>query len=309
MSNLPWWFWFAVLDVQFWFVTIPCAIVLLIVGWYGAEWLGGVRWALFGATALLVLPFPVAAITIIVSGKIDATTYERTLDRDEIIAGLRLPAGSRIRFGDKAHATVSSIDLPHVVDIRGMRLIGRLRRYSHWRDTQLVWSGTLAEDQDADGLPCRGGAVGPDKDSFVFDGDGVQRCTLAAAHEFLGLKLPAGTTMLERGDDTKPFRLMLPPDLGVDLPALATSAPAGVTLSVANDGRLEGISSGHGQTIVVRSVPLNTKNFRLNGEQVVSESAQIRFSLPARYSRPGPWLGSICCPAVFQFLASSRTEL
>jgi hypothetical protein len=275
--RLPLWFWLAIFDVKFWFVTIPAAIVLAIVGWYGADWLGGLRWAMFGAVALLALPFPAAAVIFVIS-KIDSAAYWRPLDRDETVSGLQLPAGSRIRFGDKAHSSVVSIDLPHVTDIRGMRLVGKLTRYDRWRDIGQVWSGTLAEDQRVDGLPCRAGDVGPDKDSFVFDKDGiVQRCTLAAAHELLGLKLPPGTTVMERGNDNKPWRLLLPPNADVDIPALATTAPPGVTLSVANDGRLEGISSGHEQTIVVRGVPLNSKNFHLQGEQVVSELAEPFF--------------------------------
>jgi hypothetical protein len=269
--RLPWWFWLAVFDVQFWIVTIPAAIVLALVGWHGAGWLGGLRWAMFGAAALLALPFPAAAVVIVI-GQIKAAAYWRTLDRDETVAGLPLPAGSRICFGDKAHSSVVSIDLPHVINIRGMPLVGKLRRYDKWRDIREVWSGTLAEDQRIDGLPCRGGAAGPDKDSFVFDPDGiVQRCTLAAAHELFGLKLPPGTTMMERGNDNKPWTFMLPPDAGVYVAALATTAPPGVTLSVASDGRLEGISSGHGPTIIVRGAPLNSENFRVQGEQVVSE--------------------------------------
>lgn len=245
-------FWLAVFDFQFWFVTIPCAIVLAIVGWYGATWLGGMRWAMFGAAVLLALPFPAAAIAIVIAEIVNSATHWRTLDRDETVAGLQLPAGSRIRFGDKAHSTVSSIDLPHDTDIRGIRP----RINDRW-------------------LPCRGGAAGPDKDSFIFNKDSiVQRCTLAAAHELFGLELSRGTTMLERGNDNKPWTLMLPPDAAVYIAALATTAPPGITLSAAADGRLEGISSGHGQTIIVRGVPLNSKHFQLQGEQVVSELAE-----------------------------------
>jgi len=228
---------------------------------------------MFGAAALLALPFPAAAVAIVIA-QIKAAANWRTLDRDETVAGLPLPAGSRICFGDKAHSSVVSIDLPHAINIGGMRLVGKLTRYDKWGDIREVWSGTLAEDQRVDGLPCRGGAGGPDKDSFVFDKDGiVQRCALAAAYEFFGLKLPPGTTMMERGNDNKPWTLMLPPDAGAYIAALATTAPPGVTLSVAFGGRLEGISSGHGQTIIVRGVPLNSKNFRLHDEQVVSELA------------------------------------
>ena len=270
--RLPWWVWLGYLDVKFWFVTIPAAIVLAIVGWYGAKWLGGLHWALFGAAALLAMPFLAAAVIFVIS-EIKAAAYWRTLDRDETVAGLPLPAGSRIYFRDKAHSSINSIDLPHVTDIRGMRLVGKLKRYEKWSDSGPVWSGTLAEDQRLDGLPCLAGHVPFDKFGTIFDDDGiVQRCTLAAAHELLVLKLPRGTTVW-RGNDNKPWRLLLPADAGVDIPSLSTTAPSGVTLTVANDGRLEGMSSGDDQTIVVRGVPLNSMNFHLQGEQVISQLA------------------------------------
>jgi TolB-like protein len=44
-----------------------------------------------------------------------------------------------------------------------------------------------------------------------------------------------------------------------------------------SDGLLEGISSGHEQTIVVRGVPFNSKNFHLQGKRVVSELAEPYF--------------------------------
>jgi len=68
--------------------------------------------------------------------------------------------------------------------------------------------------------------------------------------------------------------LLLPANAGVYIPALATTAPPGVTLSIANDGRLLSIGSGHGQTIRVRGVPLNSKAFMLRGEIVASELAE-----------------------------------
>jgi hypothetical protein len=144
--RLRWWFWLAVFDVEFWFVTIPAAIVLAIVGWYGADWLGRLRWVAFGAVVLLALPFPAAAVIFVIR-KIRAAAHWRTLDRDETVAGLELPAGSRIRFHDKAHSSVASIELPRVTNIDGMRLEGRLTRYDEWRGFDQVWCGTLAADQ------------------------------------------------------------------------------------------------------------------------------------------------------------------
>ena len=85
-----------------------------------------------------------------------------------------------------------------------------------------------------------------------------------------GLKLPPDTTV-SRGNEEEPWSLLLPADSGVYLTALATTAPGGVTLEVANDGRLVRIGSGHGQTIIVRGLPLNSKMFELHGETVVSE--------------------------------------
>src|SRR5215475_7961057 len=64
--RLPWWFWFAVADVKFWYVTVPAAMVLALVGWYGADRLGGLRWVAFGGAAVLALPFPAAALLFIV---------------------------------------------------------------------------------------------------------------------------------------------------------------------------------------------------------------------------------------------------
>jgi hypothetical protein len=256
--GLPWWFWLGYADVKYWFVTVPTAIALVLIGWYGADWLHGLHFVAFGAATLLALPFPLAgALFILQSIRIAARTraLQRLLDRDEIVAGIALPAGSTIRFSDEAHTSLVSIDLPHAAEIRGALVAGRLE----WAHARKIWSGTLARDQDLGGLPCRGpDAVEFDHHSIEFDDQGiVQRCQLAREHELLGLTLPRGTTVY-RGSERKPWRFRLPPNAGVAIPALATRAPPGVTLSVANDGRLVEIGSGHGQTIVVRGVPLTS---------------------------------------------------
>ena len=272
--RLPWWFWLAYADVKFWYVSVPAAVALALIAWFGAAWLGGARWVLAAAVVLLALPFPAAAFVVIYQ-TFDATRFWRNLDVAETIAGLPMPAGSRVHFADKAHSIPMSIELPHVTEISGMRLTGLLQPLRKWREHGTVWGGILAEDQWLDGLPCRAGPYAFDRSGgIIFDDAGVvYRCTLAAEHDLFGLKLPRGTTVT-RGDDGKPWDFLLPADAGAYVPALATTAPAGVTLSVANDGRLTRIGSGHGQTIVVRSVPLNTKSFELRGEVVVSELAQ-----------------------------------
>src|SRR5262249_28987419 len=136
----PWWFWLAYADVKFWFVTIPTAIALALSSWYGAPWLGGLRWVLIAGVILLALPFPATA-AILVFQKIDATRYWRTLAQTETIAGISLPAGSRLRFADKPHSVLVSIELPHTTEVRGMRLMGTLTPWGKWRGVDSVWGG------------------------------------------------------------------------------------------------------------------------------------------------------------------------
>ena len=272
--RLPWWALLAYVVVKYWFVTIPVAIALALAAWYGAPWLGGLRWVLIAAVVLLALPFPAAA-GVAIYQSFDATRFWRTLEVAETIAGLYLPAGSKVHYADKKHSIVVSIELPSVTEIRGMLLRGTLRPWERQGDAVKIWGGILAEDQRLDGLPCRAGPYPFDKSGgIIFDDAGtVYRCTLASEHELLGLKLPPGTTV-SRGEDRQPWRLLLPANAGVHMPALTTTAPPGVTLSVASSGRIERIGSGHGQTIVVCGVPLNSMSFDLQGEIVVSKLAE-----------------------------------
>jgi hypothetical protein len=273
MRGLPWWFWFAVVVVKFWFVTIPLAIMLALAAWYGAPWLGGMRWIVIAAVVLLALPFPAAAL-VIAYQSFDATRYWRTLEVDETVDGLPVPTGSKVRYADKKHSIPVSIDLPRATEIHGMRLMGTLTPWKRRGDVATHWGANLAEDQRLDGLPCRAGPFPFDRTGgVIFDHAGtIHRCTLASEFELLGLKLPTGTTVT-RGNEELAWSLLLPADVGAYIPALAARAPGGVTLDVGSDGRLMRIGSGHGQTIVVRGVPLNSKSFELHGEIIVSELA------------------------------------
>src|ERR1700682_951625 len=80
-------------DVKFWYLTVPSASALVLAGWYGADWLHGLRWIAFGAATLLALPFPLAG-TLLIVAKIRSTrrlaALQRRLDRDETVAGLAL---------------------------------------------------------------------------------------------------------------------------------------------------------------------------------------------------------------------------
>jgi len=73
---------------------------------------------------------------------------------------------------------------------------------------------------------------------------------------------------------TRPWSFLLPADSGMDIAVLATTAPPGVTLHVADDGRLEGIGSGHGQIIIVHGLALGTGDFRLHDDQAIGALAE-----------------------------------
>jgi hypothetical protein len=258
---------FLYLYLRHWYLVVPAVAVLVSVAFavpdLAREW----RWAAMAGAAMLAVPLLLGG-TIMVIGEMSSAmrlvALERTLDREETIAGLPLPAGSTVHFHDTSHTKIGSVELPGVAEIRGMSLRGML----DWNDSSQLWSATLAHDQHVEAWPCRAGAVEFDKTGLV------QRCVLSKAHELLGLALPAGTT-ITRGNGDEPWRLMLPPgDIEVALPALATTAPAGVTLFVASDGRLVSINSGHGQTIVVRGVPLDSMNLFIRGDRVVAALAR-----------------------------------
>jgi hypothetical protein len=272
MRRFPWWFGLVVAGVHFWRVTILPAIALLLLGWYGA-WPGGLRWLCFGAGALLTMPFLMAGLMYLLQSIEEARRW-RTLANPETIAGVALPAGSRLGFADKTHTKLISIDLPDTTDILGIQLVGRLTRYETWDDIGPVWSGTLAEDQMVNGVPCRAGYFTFDKFGTIFDTSGsVHKFGLAAPHGFFGLHFPEGTAV-RRGSPTRSWSFLLPADSEMYIPALATTLPGGVTLDIADDGRLESIGSGHGQIITVRGLPLSSSDFRLHDSQIIAELAK-----------------------------------
>ena len=271
--RLPWPVLFAYAVVTNWFVTIPFALALTCTAWLASPWLGELRWGLFAAAAVLALPFPATAALYLYQSY-DATKYWRTLKTAETIAGFSLPAGSRIQFADKAHSIIVLIELPHVTEILGMRFAGTLNPWKRQGNDVTHWGGDLHGYQIIDGLPCKGGPYANDKfGGVLFDKAGtLHRLTLGAPHELLGLKLPADTTV-RRGNEREPWSFLLS-QVGAYIPVLDAIAPGGVTLHVGNDGRLVRIGSGHGQTIAVQGVPLNSKNFELRDGIVISQLAE-----------------------------------
>jgi hypothetical protein len=259
--NLPVWFMAGYLVVMGWYVSVPAMIVLTLVG-FSSDLARGWRLAAFGATTLLAAPFIVygvgTAIDAIKYRKFQAEVH-RTLDRAESVTGLTLPAGSDIYFTDKSQTQILSVRLPVVTAIRGVRVTGTLT----WQDVGNVWESELASDQVIGGFPCAAGFI-------TFDNDGtVYECRLAAAHGLLGFMLPKGTKVT-RGDNKKPWNLLLPDDAGLAIPALAATAPPGAMLHVSGDGRLESTSSGDGATMIVHGVPLNSMNLFVRSDHVVA---------------------------------------
>jgi hypothetical protein len=259
--DFPFWFIAGYFVVVGWYVSVPAIVVLGLVGCF-ADMARRWRVAAFGTAALLSAPLlAYAVLTIIDDAKYHRfrTELHRTLDHDETVTGLALPAGSDIDFSDKSRTQINSVRLPAVTDIRGVRVTGTLA----WQDIGHVWQGTLASDQIIGGFPCAAGPV-------IFDDDGaVHECKLAAAHPFLGFALPPSTTVT-RGADQAHWKLQLPDNAGLAIPALATTAPPGATLDVTQDGRLERASSGNGATMVVRGIALDSMNLYVRGDRVVA---------------------------------------
>ena len=259
--NFPFWFIAGYFVVVGWYVSVPAIVVLGLVGCF-VDMARGWRVAAFGTAVLLSAPFVVYAVLAIIDNakyKRFQAEVHRTLDHDETVTGLALPAGSDIDFTDKSRTQIRSVRLPVVTDIRGVQVTGTLE----WQHFSRVWQSTLAGDQIVGGFPCAAGFI-------TFDNDGaVYECKLAAAHAFLGFTLPPGTTVT-RGADQAHWSLQLPDNAGLVIPALATTAPPGATLHVTDNGRLESASSGNGATMVVRGVPLDSMHLFVRGDRVVA---------------------------------------
>ena len=266
--SFPVWFIAGYVVVAGWYVSVPAIVVLGLVG-YAVDMARGWRAVAFGTAALLSAPFVACAVLAIIDNAnsrrflAHQAEVHRTLDHDEAVAGLALPAGSDIDFTDKSRTQILSVRLPVVTGIHGVQVTGTLT----WQDFSHAWQATLAGDQIVGGFPCAAGLI-------TFDNDGaVHECKLAAAHPFLGFALPPGT-MVTRGADQMHWDLQLPDNAGLVIPALATTAPPGAALHVTHDGRLESASSGNGATMVVRGVPLDSMHLSVRGDRVVAPLKQ-----------------------------------
>src|SRR5271165_7453647 len=127
--HIPLWLVYGTLEVRFWYLTMPAVIALILIGWHGAPWLGAARWVAFAIAALLAVPFSITGAWIILDKmRTDAAmaAHSQTLEQDETVAGVPLPAGSRITFKDEAHLHIHSVDLPGAASFsfKGMEVTG-----------------------------------------------------------------------------------------------------------------------------------------------------------------------------------------
>ncbi|MBI5260213.1 MAG: hypothetical protein HY852_00150 [Bradyrhizobium sp.] len=268
--ELPLWalllFSFASFVVSHWIFTVPAGIGLAVLGWRGAPWLGSFRWLAFGASALLAMPFVLAAF-FAVRDEINAATarakYLRTLERDETVTGLPLYAGTRIWFADEAHTTIRSVELPRLTTILEVPFTGTVV----WSETVETWAGMLDADHSIGGWPCRRGWIEIGRDGTL------RRCELASAHRFFDYELPADTKVSLLAANNA-WNFSIPQDKGLAIKALSATAPGGISLQVSGEGRLKAIHSGTGQTIVVHGVRLNSMNVRFSEQAAFGEAAE-----------------------------------
>jgi hypothetical protein len=251
MFYLPWWVIAGAFIVQLWFITIPAIVALLFVGSSRSvlrQW----RAVAFVVAALLVLPFLIYVRDVAREWgeKIGWIPSDiRTLDRDELVLGLALPAGTRVQFVDRSQNQISRLELPHSANIRGVDMVGELEWTPFTGDH---WEGRLARDRILNGWPCRAGAV-----SLTMDWT-VRECVLSEAHEALGLTWPAGTTIFRRDDEPR-WGLDLPNDAGLTVPRFAMTVPPRARLFLSSEGRLDKVMwASNDQPMYVHDVPLSS---------------------------------------------------
>jgi hypothetical protein len=247
------------------FFTMPIASGLTVFAVFGPKRLARFRWVAVGLMVVIVIGHGA------MHEVRERYVYGRKLDRDETVAGVPLPAGSRIRFEDTGFTTIDYIKLPRVTRVAGIPFTGTMR-FLHGGERPATWSGTLAADQNISGWPCQSGEYV----QIQLDGS-LYTCRLASAHTFFDYELPAGTAVQHWMD----WYFDLPPDKGLAIKVLDTTAPPGIRIKIASDGRLKTIDPYHashrgdaGKTIVVRGYPLKAVDVEVSPESVTGQLAE-----------------------------------
>jgi len=241
--------------------------------WYGAAWFGTLRWIALGAAAVLTFPFFMYVLMYAVQS-FEAARRWRTLDHAETVADVALPARSRIRFADMAHTKFISVDLSDVTDILGVRFTGQLTRYDTWMMSDgLERYACRGPGCERHPLPRRLFHVRQVRHHPRHQRHGAQIRACRTPMKFFGLNFPPGTSV-RRGNANRRWRFLLPADRGVFVRSLPPRRPGGVTLEIADDGRLDNIGSGHGQIITVRGPALNSMHSACGATRSISELAE-----------------------------------
>lgn len=158
------------------------------------------------AWAVLFLVSPVLLFSAVVLKEYvldERVTYVSQVTRKPLfVAGAMFPPGSRADYEQEGRLfghrrrTLQSIHAPQAVSLGGVRIDGLAYDASSRDEIHLE----LSEDQVIDGWHCvAGGGIGTTMD-VTRQGASLRSCTLAAAREWQGRMVPAGSHVFRSGD-------------------------------------------------------------------------------------------------------------
>ena len=182
--NRPWWFFVLILGVEFWPVALGIAAGMLIL--VAFTW-GRVRWV------ALVMAVPCLAVTAVAAWwAVEAQQRDRetaafearvngVLDRDQVVNGFPLPAGTTIRWRDVDHRQLSMASPPNPITLFGLRV-----SWVQLADDGQGWDLQLTEPEPVEGWTCATIGV------RVSAAGRLRSCQLAAGRAWQRWPIPAG---------------------------------------------------------------------------------------------------------------------
>ena len=235
----------------YWYVFAPATLALCAIGWFGGRLPPAVRYAVWGAAGLCVVPF-VLLLVMAVGGVIgdsqraaEFRARHRTLIAAEGVRTLPVPAGAVLEYADETQRELRSIALPRPTMVANILLEDTIEPL-----TALEWTGELARDQVIGNWPCRAGHL------YFTSAGVVTRCTLAVGHHLAGYDLPAGTDC-RHDPATGRWDLQLPQDgPALRIAAFGADLPPGGTLVLNADGTLRRLYVLHEFRMAISGVAL-----------------------------------------------------
>jgi len=290
---IPSWAGVALVGLQYWYALVPAVLALGAVAAFGRTLPTALRYAAGIAAGLIAAPYALLLVVVATDAVGQARqaaqdrARHRTLDADETVGTLRLPAGAVLAYADETHRTVSSVALPRPTRVAGILLKGALEPV-----TEREWAGELAQDQAIGDWPCQAGELW-----FTPQG-AATRCTLAASHRLAGYELPAGA--VSRHDPASGgWEFQLPQSgAAVSIAALGADLPPGGTLTLAADGALRRLYVPHESRMTIAGVALY--------DHVIVDAT----GLTAELAEPTPIAGALqpAATVVHVDLATGRIE-